>query len=375
MTKKKSFLPVLIVAIGVLILFLFFKFRPHPPKLEVAKGGPLVSVETVHVEKKPLIVTGNGTVQPEHSVALTPQVSGRVISVSPNFVTGGFFRKGETLVQIEKSDYEIALARAKAQLLARDVDYQKAMRQADIAKKDWDSVIKTILKDPSLLPDQLTLYVPQLKAAKAALNSAKADVKLAKLNLSRTTIRAPFNGRIITKEADIGQFITVGKPVSTVFSTGILDVIVPLTERDAALFSLPCKAEVISGSEGKVHLYPARAVRTEGMLDPGSRMIHVVVQVRHPFSYPVPLQNGAYVKVRFVGQPIETVRLPPRVERDGKVWTVRNNKLKILPVNVVYRTSEAVFVTGIPDGSSIITSSLFAVSNGMQIRILKEKVR
>ncbi len=375
MTKKKSFLPVLIIAIGILILFLFFKFRPHPPKLEVAKGGPLVSVETAHVEKKPLIVTGNGTVQPEHFVALTPQVNGQVISISPNFVTGGFFKKGETLIQIEKSDYEIALARAKAQLLARDVDYQKAMRQADIAKKDWDSVMKTILKDPSLVPDQLTLFIPQLKAAKAALDSAKADVKLAELNLSRATIRAPFNGRVLTKDADTGQFVTVGKPVSTVFSTDILDVVVPLTDRDVGLFSLPCKAEVISDFEGKVRQYTARAVRTEGMLDPGSRMVHVVVQVKHPFSYPVPLENGAYVKVQFVGQPIETVRLSPHVERDGKIWTVVNNKLRIIPVQVVYRSSDAVFVTGIPDGSTVITSTLFAVSDGMQVRVQKERAR
>jgi len=372
MTKKKTFLPVLIIAIGILILFLFFKFRPHPPKLEAKRGGPLVSVMTAHLENKPIIVVGNGTVQPEHSVTLVPQVMGRIVDVSPDFVTGGFFKKGEILIQIEKSDYEIALARASAQLLARDVDYQKAMRQAAISKKDWDSVMKTILKDPSLVPDQLTLYVPQLKAAKAALDSAKADVTLAKLNLSRTSIKAPFNGRVISKEADTGQVVTVGKPVGSVFSTDIADVVVPLTEHDAGLFKLPCDAEVVSNFGATIHRYPARAVRTEGTLDPGSRMVHVVVQVKHPFSFHVPLKNGAYVQVQFTGQPMETVALPPRMERDGKVWTVVDDNLKILPVQVVYRTDESVYVTGIPDGARIIKSSLFSVVDGMKVRILKE---
>ncbi len=375
MTKQKRFLPVLIIAIGILILFLFFKFRPHPPKLEVRAGGPLVSIETVHVENAPIIITGTGTVQAEHSVAIVPRVNGKITRISPNFVTGGFFKKGEMLLQIEKDDYEIALSRAKAQLLARSVDYQKAMRQADIARKDWDSVMNTILKDPSLVPDQLTLYIPQLKAAKAALDSAKADVKLAKLNLSRTTIRAPFNGRVLTKEADIGQFVTAGKPVATIFGTDVLDVIVPLTDGDAALFDLPCKAKVITGEGNNIHQYPATAVRREGALDPGSRMNHIVVQVQHPFSYPVPLENGAFATVSFIGRKMETVRLTPRVERDGKVWVVVQNRLKILPVQVIYRSSNAVFVTGIPDGSTVITSSLFAVSDGMKIRILKETAK
>ena len=375
MKKKRSFLPVIIIAVGLIILFLFFRFRPHPPKLEAPKKGPLVSVKTVHTHTKPILVTGSGTVEPEHSVALTPQVSGKVVKVSPNLVTGGFFKKGEVLIQIEKSDYEIALARAKAQFLSRDVDYQKAMRQADIAKKDWDSVMKTILKDPSLVPDQLTLYVPQLKAAKAALDSAKADVRLAELNLSRTAIKAPFNGRILTKEADIGQFVTLGKPVATVFSTDLFNVVVPLTDQDAGLFHLPCRAEVISNFEGTVNRYPAKAVRTEGTLDPASRMVHVIVQVQHPFSFPVPLENGEYVQVQLTGNAMNTVELAPKVERDGKVWIVEDNKLKILPVKVIYRSTEAVFVTGIPDGSSVITSSLFAVSNGMQVRTLKGKTR
>ncbi len=375
MTKKKSFLPLLIIAAGILILFLFFKFRPHPPKLEEKAGGPLVSVETVHVENRPIIVTGTGTVQPEHAVALTPQVSGKVVRVSSNFVTGGFFKKGELLLQIEKSDYEIALKRAKAQLLARDVEYQKAMRQAKIAKKDWDSVMNTILKDPSLVPDQLTLYIPQLKAAKAALSSAKADVELAELNLSRTAIRAPFNGRLLAKDADIGQFVTMGKPVATVFATDVLDVVVPLTERDAGLFDIPCKAEVDCNFDGTPHHYPATAVRTEGQLDPGSRMVHVVVQVQHPFSFPVPLENGAYVDVRFTGRSLKTIRLTPRVERDGKVWTVVDNRLKILPVKVAYRSNDAVFITGVPDGATVITSTLFAVSDGMRVRVLKDKSR
>ncbi|NOZ14090.1 MAG: efflux RND transporter periplasmic adaptor subunit [Acidobacteria bacterium] len=373
MTKKKSFLPVLIVAVGILILFLFIKFRPHPPKLKVKAEGPLVSVEIVRIKNRPIIVTGSGTVRPEHAVSLTPQVSGKIVSVSPNFVTGGFFKKGELLLGIEKNDYQIALKRAKAQLLARDVEYQKAMRQAKIAKKDWDSVMATILKDPSLVPDQLTLYIPQLKAAKAALSSAKADVELAELNLARTDIRAPFNGRLLTKEADIGQFVTMGKPVANIFSTDVLDVVVPLTAGDAALFDIPCKAEVESNFGQTTHRYTAKAVRTEGELDPASRMVHVVVQVAHPFSFRVPLENGAYVNVRFTGRRVESVRLTPRVVRDNKVWIVKNKKLRILPVHIIYRTDDAVFVTGVPDKAAVITSTLFAVSDGMRVRILKDK--
>ncbi|RTZ91490.1 MAG: hypothetical protein DSY91_04970 [Deltaproteobacteria bacterium] len=370
MNKLKVILPIFLIIVAVVAVTLFVKFKKVPHRKRVRYEGPLVSVEVAHRVKKPIEIIGFGTVKPEHTLDLVPQVSGKVMTISPNFIDGGFVKKGEVLVQIERADFEIALKRAEAALLAKDVNYKKALKQAHIAKKEWEDILG-VLESKNVVPNALTLYLPQLKAAKSAYDAAVADVRLAKLNLERTTLKAPYDARVLRRLTDLGQFVSKGKVLGTLFSTDVADVVVPLHPQDVAWLKVPAQAVVVSTLRGKAIRYPARLVRTEGQIDPKSRMLHAVVQVKQPYKFTPPLENGDFVTARIKGKEGEGVWISAKAERDGKVWIARDGKLRVRKVQVLYRKKETVFVTGLEDGDAVITTSLFAVTDGMKIRVRK----
>jgi len=371
----KVVLPIVFVIGAIGSVYLFMKFKKVPPKKEVRYEGPLVTVEAAHLVKKPMIIEGFGTVEPEHTLDLVSQVSGKVVAISKNFVNGGFVKKGEMLVQIERADYEIALKRAEANLVNKEVSYRKALKQAHIAKKEWEDIMHNVLRDKKVTPDALTLYIPQLKAAQAAFEAAKADLSLAKLNLKRTTLKAPYDARVIKRMTDVGQYVSPGKVVGTLFGTEIVDIVVPLHTRDVAWLEVPARAEIVSHLWGREVRYPARLVRTEGQIDPGSRMLHAVLQVTRPYRFDPPLENGDFVAVRIEGKVGEGFWISAKAERDGKVWVAQDGKLRIRKVTVLYRKRDKVFVSGLRDGDSVITTSLFAVTDGMKIRVKKSGKR
>ena len=373
MSKRKIILPVFIILAGVVSFYLFVKFRKQPPRREVVYQGPLVSVTKIRAFNEPLMIEGYGTVQPEHTLDLVPQVSGKVVMVSQNFIDGGFVKKGEILVQIERSDYEIALKRVEANLLSRDVAYKKALRQAHIAKKEWEEILNNVLENKQVVPDVLTLYLPQLKAAKAAYDAAAADVRLARLNLERTTLKAPYNARVLKRVTDVGQFVMPGKTIGSLFGIEEADVIVPLNPQDVAWLKVPSKAEVISTLTGRPARFPARLVRTTGKIDPKSRMLHAVIKVENPYESNPPLQNGDFVTVYIEGKRALGFWISAKAERDRKVWVAREGRLRIRMVKVLYRGAHRVLVSGLVDGDLVITTSLFAVTDGMKIRVRKDK--
>jgi len=369
MDKWKKILPVVLIGIGVGSFVLFVKFRKIPPRHPVVVHGPLVRVARVHVVRKPVMIEGYGTVRPEHELQLVSQVSGKVVAVSPHFIDGGMVKKGEVLIQIDPSDYEIALKRAEAALLKEDVAYRKALKQAHIAKKEWEEILGSVLKGRNVVPDVLTLYIPQLKAAKAAYDAAEAGVQLARLNLNRTTLKAPYQGRVLERTTDLGQFVSPGKPLGSLFCTDQADVIVPLHPQDVAWLKVPSPAVVISTLRGIPVRYPARLVRTGGRLDPRSRMMRAIVKVKNPRRFAPPLEDGDFVRVRMEGKKAEGAWIPAKVERAGKVWLAVRSHLVIRKVRVLYRRTSEVLVSGLKEGDKLITSSLFAVTNGMKIRV------
>ncbi len=367
----KVVLPIILLVAAGFSLYLFIKFKKVPPRRASHMKGPLVTVEIARRVKAPVVIEGFGTVHPVHTLDLVPQVSGKVVAVSKNFINGGFVKQGEVLVQIERVDYEIALKRAEAALLKKDVAYKKALKQAHIAKKEWEDIVKGVLENKDVVPDALTLYLPQLKAAQAAYEAARADVRLAELNLARTTLRAPYDARVLKRTTDVGQFVTPGKVLGSLFATGEAEIVVPLRARDVAWLTVPSHAKVVSTLRGKPMTYPARLVRTAGKIDSGSRMLHAILRVNQPFHFTPPLENGDFVTVHIQGRVGDGFWVSAKAERDGKVWIARNDTLKIQKVTVLYREKDRVFVSGLRDGDAVITTSLFAVTDGMKIRVRK----
>jgi RND family efflux transporter MFP subunit len=374
----------------------------------------LLNAVPVSAESFQMTVQGFGTVQPRVQVQVVPQISGKVIECHPQLVNGGFFKANEALVVIEQADYELAVESAAAAVAQAEVQVEQEKAEADVAKKEWEKL------RPGEQPDSVLVFrEPQIRNAQAQLNAAKARLAKAELDLDRTRITMPFDGRVVSTNIDLGQFITTGSPIATVYRTDLLEVAVPLEDSELAWFDVPLngngdtssvtKADLHASFAGGEHHWKGQLVRTEGQIDPKSRMVHVVAQVKDPFkmknSEP-PLVPGMFVRVEIQGKEVRDVfRVPRYAVRNGNtVWlgqeisedneTVESDKnkevagappqpmttakyeLHIQPVSIVRMDKQFAYVAeGLQDGDIVITSPLETVVDGMSIRVYKDDTR
>jgi RND family efflux transporter MFP subunit len=379
-------LVVVIVVLAIGIAKMMSSFRKSPEKKTQNISAPLLNAIQVYPETLQMTVQGFGTVKPRMAVQVVPQVSGKVVKCHPQLCNGGFFQTDEPLVVIEQTDYTLAVESADAAVAQAEVKVEQEKAEADVAHQEWEKL------HPDKQPDSILVFrEPQIRNAQAQRNAAKARLDKAKLDLERTTMTMPFDGRIVQTSIDVGQFITAGTPVATVYRTDIVEIVVPLEDAELEWFDLPLDGNynIASGSTpvgvfasfaGGEYSWQGQLVRTEGQIDPKSRMVHVVAQVTDPFktdSGRPPLTPGMFVRVDIQGKEIEGIYRLPRyaIRRGAEVWvaagTGETKKLTIQPVDIVRMDRDFAYVSGgLNEGDFVITSALETVTNGMAIRII-----
>lgn len=363
---KRKF--ILIPGIFILALGLAFglsKLKVEPPKKEQPKLDLLVEVMPLEVTTERFRVSSQGTVRPRTETVVSAEVSGSIVGISPNFVAGGVFRKNESLMRIDPTDYQAAVDRAKALVTQRQIEY-------DGAKK---------------LRSQGYRAESEYAQAAAALASANADLVNAKRNLERTYIRLPYEGMVMSKEADIGQFVNPGTRLGVTFATNVAEVRLPLTDKDLAFVKLPAASEVASGDvegaavvlkatqKGALQQWQARIVRSEGVVDERSRVTYAVAEVRDPYrlhSEGAPLPVGTFVSAEITGSDaVDVIRIPRIALRGADQVLVVNdeNKIEIRNVDVIRTDTKFAYVNdGVVAGERITTTAIEAPSNGMSVR-------
>jgi RND family efflux transporter MFP subunit len=328
-------------------------------------------------------VTDFGTVKPKTVVEVVPQVSGIVVECHSDFVNGGFFKAGQALITIDQRDYQAAVNNAEAVVARARLKLDQELEEASIAKAEWQDMNPG--KDPA---SALVLREPQIAQAKAELKSTEASLDTAKLNLDRTVISMPFNGRIAKESVDLGQYITPGKPIATVYGTDAAEIVVPLQDKDLVWFDVPnshggekntvrkngSQVDVTAEFAGQEWTWTGKVVRTQGSIDPVSRMLNVVVEVKDPFAKQgqrPALMPGMFVSIEIKGKTLKDVIKLPRhvVHNYDKVWLADESKLIIKTVTIVRNDRKYSYITeGITDGDIIVTSPIDVVTDGMSIR-------
>ena len=382
-----------ILAVGVIGLVALVALRPEPPKVEPTRQSPLVTTTRPILETGNLAVHGNGTVRPIREINLVAEVAGKVTSVSDALVSGGFFQQGQTLLQIDPTDYENAVAVAEAEVTQRQFELLTAQEEVALAREEWARLERRtgVNRQPDTTAlGSLVLKEPQRKAAEAILKSAEARLDDARTRLKRTTITAPFNGRVRAKTADIGQYVGPGQAVASIYSTDAVEIVVPLPSRDAALLSdlwvqesrrgrgprLP--ATVAADFGGQRYEWEGSVDRTEGTLNEATRTVNVVVRVAQPYQTKgnrPPLMVGIFTTVQLQGMALDQYYVLPReaLRENDTVWIVENGLLYVRPIEIVQEVDEAIYITsGITENDAVITSTLTVMTDGMSVRVADE---
>jgi RND family efflux transporter MFP subunit len=376
--SSKVLFPLAILAIGVFAAVMMATSREAPPRQERIDPGPLVEVIEVFRQPVDVRVSGHGEVVPKVAVDVVPEIAGRVVRVHRSLVAGGFFSANEPLVEIEARDYELALERAQAAVARAEVALETQQAEADIARQEWDA-----LHPGEAPPSGLVVREPQVRQAEAELAAARADLAAAQLDLERTRVRVPFDGIVVSKSVDAGQFVTAGQKIARVYGTSTVEVRVPLKAEELAWFDVPKggsggrgpAAMVRSTSGRRREVWTGTVVRQEAEVDSTSRMVHVVVEVPDPYASNdgrSALRPGSFVEVEIEGKTLEDVVPVPRyaVHENDTVWVARDGSLEIREVDVTRSDREEVLVSGgLDSGELVISSPLDAVTDGMRVRV------
>jgi RND family efflux transporter MFP subunit len=375
---KRALLPAGIIIGGFGLAAVIIATGPELKQLPPPSNAPLVRTWQAQPRTVQLSSFTHGEVAPRTESELVPEVSGRVIEMSDSLVSGGFFTMGDMLLKVDPLDYEVALEQSRAALASTEselVNASKAyQRQLDLAEKQSTSESQ---RDDALNRMQL---------AQANLREARARVSRAERDLARTSIEAPFDGRVRSEQVDVGQFVTRGAPIASLYSTDIAEVRLPLPDEELAFLQLPLNGATIVGTSaprailrarfaGGDHQWESTIVRTEGELDPQTRMINVIAQVQAPYETHgerPPLAVGLFVEAEILGRKIDNVYVIPRsaLQANDQVYVVgEENRLEFRDVGILRVLGEEVYLTtGLAPGETVCLTTLSNAVQGMEVQ-------
>lgn len=381
--KIKKILPTLIILVASGAAWALFNARPEIATASVAP--PALLVDVVEAKRNPVnfSVESQGSVAPRTQTTLVAEASGQIVEVSPAFVSGGFFRKDDVLVRIDPRNYESAVKRARAAVARAETQLATETATASYAKEDYARLQR--LNPNTAPPSALALRKPQLSAAMAELQSAQADLEKAEGDLDRTVIRAPYDGLVRQKIADVGQFVNVGSQLATTFAIDIAEVRLPVTQNDLQFLDVaslragvPLAVELSAEMGGERITWPASITRSEGVFDADTRVLYLVAQVLDPYGLQsaatqVPLMMGTFVSAQIAGRSGGDLFVIPRqsIYRGETIWLVDEDST-IRPSRVdVVRADEKFFYisSGIAEGDRYCATAVEQPLPGMKVRI------
>jgi RND family efflux transporter MFP subunit len=384
----KYILPLGLIALSIVVVVVMVGIAQgkRPDRKDSGTPAMLVDTITAEVESLHFTVTSQGTVQPRTETTMVAEVAGKIVSVSPNFIAGGFFREGEILLQIDPSDYETGLLRAQATLAARKAQLADQQARSEQAMKDWINLGR------EGEPSDLTLRKPQLAEAHAAVQAAEAELKEARRNLERTRINLPYDGLVRSKMVDVGQFVSPGTPLGMTFSIDTAEIRLPLSGNDMQFLNLPSATRLDRAHRVPVSLtattdsgslqWQAEIVRTEGVVDAQSRVIFAVAEVVDPYgvlgqSTQPELKMGTFVRADIQGVRVEDVVVLPRhvLQNNHTVLLANDDReLEIRPVTVLRAEPRKAYISsGLEGGELIVTTAIDAPVPGMKLTVASER--
>ena len=379
--------PLLVLGLTGAICYYIFWSKPEPRKFPQFETAPKVEVQTLLPQSYQVWLETQGTVQARTESDLVSQVRGKVIWVSPSFRPGGFFEEGDVLIKIDRRDYEMEVRISAGQLAQAQLRLSEEEATVEQALADWKRL--GLGEEPS----DLVLRKPQLNEAKANVDSAQARLEMAQLNLERTTIRAPYAGRVLYNQVDFGQYVSPGNSLARIYAVDFAEIRLPLSERQLAYIELPelYRGETETSVDGpevtltwtvgnEEYDWQGRIVRAEGALDARSRQLFVVAQVENPYAKrsddKPPLKVGSFVQARIKANLLEDVFVIPREQYRKNEYVLivdKENKLRRREIFVEWGDDENLVVSsGLSEGEKICLTPMNFPVEGMRVEIVSE---
>jgi RND family efflux transporter MFP subunit len=377
--RLKTLLPIALLLAGAGCAWVIIATRPQMTPQMPSAEAPLVTVLQAEPQTLRLDVHSQGIVTPRNEIDLIPEVSGKIVQLHPDFVTGGFFARDDVLVSIDPRDYDYAIAQAQAQIAEAKRQLAMEEAQADQAHSEWQALGEGTATS-------LAMHEPQLAEARAKLKAAEANLLQAQIKRSRCELRAPFTGRLQTKLVGLGQTVQAGEKLAHIYSTDFAEIRLPLPIDQLAYLDLPLRTEegrcsacpkvtFTADFAGNVQTWEGRIVRSEGRLDDTTGILYAVAEVVDPYSRKAgsPLLTGLFVQAQVQGKELPNLFVLPQVAIDVSQQALvvdAEQRLHIRHLEVLRNEPNRILVkAGLNAGDRVVTSGIQVPVEGMKVRV------
>ena len=365
---KKYFGPLFLFASAIIAVILI-KNKPTAKTKEIVKDVPFVKTMILKSQTVNARISSQGFIRPKSELNILSELNARVEWISSKMEPGSSFDEGDTLIKLDKRDYELALITAEANVLNANVNLEREKAESDIASKEWNRVGGGSGSD-------LALRKPQLAQAEATLEAAKAELERTKRNLDRAVFTAPFKGRVRSKNTNVNSIVFPGTMLGSIYDTQYFEVQLPITDQDVAFTGLSFNGLKIQRDSQldvtfniRDNVFNGKIIRAEAEVDPKTRMLSVVASISENKNNNLILV-GQYIQATIFGTEIDDIYVLPRNSvRNESVWVV-NSKMELAnrAVDVVRYEGEFALVSeGIEKGDRLLQSRLSSLINGQKV--------
>ena len=219
------FVCIAILGVGIASYILLLAFKPAPEQRDPAELIPLVEVSPLQYRESSLLIEGNGIVMPKAAISISTQVSGEIVSLHPNMVSGGAFEKGDLIVQIDPRTYQANLNEAKATQAANQANLDFLNRQVER--------LRSLRENDFAGEEALEDAINRREQTIAAIARQQAIIENRALDLERASIRAPFTGRIFDESVDLGDIVAPGRELARFYASDEVEIVVSLNADDS----------------------------------------------------------------------------------------------------------------------------------------------
>ena len=379
-------LAAVVVMSGAMLAYWLMQTAPKAKPRPQVRNAAMVEVRPVVFGPEATMISIMGTVQPKDEVELQPEVSGKIISINEAFLPGRFFRDGETLLQIDTRDFELAIQQRSSEVAKAAADLQLERGRQKVARKEYELLGEEVSDEEQ----ELMLRVPQLESARAELAVAETRLSQAQLDLERTRIRAPFNSVVITRDVNVGTSVTPSTVLGTLIGTDHywVKALIPTSQlqwiHPGGHNATGSPAHIFdTAAWGEQRSRIGHTAGLTGKIEEQGRMAEILIDVPDPLGLSPDAGNipklllGSYVRIDIEGKPLESVAMIDRnLVRDGnQVWIMDDNdRLDIRKIEIAFKSPDHVLVQGgIEPGERLITSNLPSPVQGMSLRLSENR--
>ncbi len=353
------------------------KVNRRPPE----KMAPLVKTAALQLETYTFSIPAMGTVMPAREITLEVPVSGEVVYLHPEFTEGGMLVQGMKILELDPEDYEVILQQKRKALAEAEYTYKLEQGHQDVARREWSLLYgdQPISEEES----DLALRKPHLEKVQIEIETARAELQQAKINLNKTSVKAPFNAIVLKKYVDLGSQVSQQEKLADLVGVDTYWVQVSLPVESLKWIQIP-NGKQKTGSEVEVlyrgsFLKSGRVIRLLPDLSAEGRMARLLIEVKDPLELQAKEQKqpmlllGEYVRVSITGEELHNVFRIPRsaLHNDREVWIFnKENKLEVRPVKTIWRDEDTVVVrNGFKEGEVLVTSNIAGPVPGMDLRV------